>query len=251
MRSLLAYLGSLAWLGAACARQALRLGRAPLAVVVGAARNQVRFTALEAFPLVVLTALLVGGVTLLQVLGSLEGLVPEAYVTRLVTLLLVRELGPLLVAVVVVGRSGTAIAAEMATLKLGKQADTLAAIGVDPISYLLLPRLLGGVVSLFTLIVLFDAVALLGGFAVASWRIPFSFRLYLGALGEAIGPSELAVTLAKALAFGCAVPLVTAHAGLGLKASATEIPQAVTRGAMNAIAAVFLLSAAISLVFRA
>ncbi len=245
--SFLAHLGSLARLGAECIRQGVRLRPSQLGVIYEATRNQIRFTAIEALPLVLLTAILLGGVSLLQVIEQLSAWAAESTLSSLMARLVVRELGPLLVAILVVGRSATAIAAEMATLKLDHEVDTLYATGVDPLSYLLVPRLVGGMISLFSLLVVFDVVALFGGFVVASFRLPLSFHLYVTALGEAIGPAELAGTLGKALAFGAAIPLVSCHAGLALRASSTEIPQAVTRAAVESMAAIFLLSAAISL----
>ena len=247
-RRFLARLGSLAWLAAECLRAVGRLRRGQVEIMVLTASNQVRFTALEALPLVTLAALLLGGVTLLQVVGQLSVFGGEAYLSRLMALLVVRELGPLLVAVLVVGRSATAIAAEMAAMKLDRELDTLFASGVDPIAYLLVPRLLGGVVSLLVLVVVFDVVALLGGFAVASWELPLSFRLYLKALEGAIGPRELVGSFLKAVTFGTAIPLVSAHAGLRLQQSSTEIPQAVTRAAVEAIAAILLLGTLVSVV---
>lgn len=241
-------LGSLAWLGWGCLRRGLRLRTTQLGALYDVIRNQVRFTALEALPLVVLTALLVGGVTLLEVLGRFSGIGGEAYLSELMALLVVRELGPLLVAVLAVGRSGTAIAAEMATMRLNREVDALAAIGVDPISYLLLPRIVGGIVSVFALLVLFDVLALLGGFLVASVQLPLSFHLYLNALGMAIGPGELLGTALKAVAFGAMIPLISAHSGLRVRESSTEIPQAVTRAAVSSMVAIFLLSSVISLV---
>ncbi|MEO6326160.1 MAG: ABC transporter permease [Thermoanaerobaculia bacterium] len=244
----LSRVGSVAWLSWRCMRQAFALRRTQLPVLAELIRNQVRFTALDALPLVALTAILLGGVILLQVLHTLSGLVSEAFLSRLVTLLVVRELGPILVAVLAISRSGTAIAAEMAASKLEREVDTLYVVGIDPIAYLLLPRIVGGVISLFTLIVLFDVVALVGGFVVASVVSPFSFRLYLGALESAVGPAELVATLLKAVAFGAAIPLICAHGGLRVRTSPTEIPRAVTRATVDSVITVFLLSALISLV---
>lgn len=247
-RLFLGRLGSLAWLGFECLRAIVRLRRPHLGILYQAVRNQVRFTALDALPLITLTGLLLGGVTLLQVVGQLSAYGGEEYLSRLMALLVVRELGPLLVAVLVVGRSGTAIAAEMSAMKLDREVDSLYATGVDPISYLLVPRIFGGVTSLLVLIVVFDLVALLGGFVVASWELPLSFRLYLNALGAAIGPRELVGGFLKAVAFGTAIPLISAHSGLRIQGSSTEIPQAVTRAAVESIVAIFLLSTFLSVV---
>lgn len=161
-------------------------------------------------------------------------------------MLVIRELGPLLVGVLVVGHSGMAIAAEMATMRLDREIDTLYASGVDPVSYLLAPSIAGSIVSVFALVVAFDVVALLGGFLVASLQLPLSLRLYLKALGEVIGPAEFVVTLLKAVAFGIAIPLVSAHSGPRLHMTSTGIPEAVTRAAVESMVAIFLLSAVIS-----
>jgi phospholipid/cholesterol/gamma-HCH transport system permease protein len=247
-RLFLGHLGSLAWLAWQCLRQTMLLRPAQLGVLLQIVRNQVRFTALEALPVVTFSALLVGGITLLQVLGQLSMFGAESYLSQLMALLVVRELGPLLVAVLVVGRSGTAIAAEMATMRLNREVDTLYAIGVDPIAYLLTPRIVGGMISMLVLLVLFDALALLGGYVVASFQITLSFLSYLNALGVAIGPIELVGTFLKAMAFGAVIPLISAHAGLGLHGSSTEIPQAVTRAAVESMVAIFLLGALVSVV---
>jgi len=246
VRQALEFLGSVAFLARECLRQSFRLRPRQAGLLYQSVRNQVRFTAVEAVPLVALIALLVGGVTLLQVLSSLSKYRAESYLSQLMALIVVREIGPLLVAIVIVGRSGTAIAAEMATLKLDREVDTLFVTGVDPMTYLLLPRILGGIISLFTLLVVFDVVALFGGYAVASSRLPLSLPLYLHALEDAIGPAELAGTLLKSLAFGSVIPLLCAHAGLRLQMSPTEIPQAVTRAAVASMVAIFLLSTVIS-----
>ena len=246
VRAFLAQLGSIAWLLWICLDEAFRMDWPRWRVVFQVLRNQIRFTALDALAITAFTALLLGGVTLLQAMGSLSGLGAEAFLSRLMARLVLRELGPLLVGVVVVGRSGTAIAAELASMSLNREVDALHAIGVSPAGYLVLPRLIGGVVSVFTLVVAFDTLALLGGFAVASLGLNLSFHGFLEALGTSIGMAELAGTLAKAGAFGIAIPLLCVHFGLRVHYSSTEIPQAVTRAAVASLLAVFLLSALIS-----
>jgi phospholipid/cholesterol/gamma-HCH transport system permease protein len=240
-------MGSVTWLGWQCFRHVLRLRTDQFRVVYHQTRNQVRFTALDALPLACLTALLLGGITLLQVFGQFSAMGAENYLSHLLAQLVIRELGPLLVGVIVIGRSGTAIAAEMASMRLNREVDALWATGVNPLQYLLAPRVLGAMVSVFTLIVLFDAVALLGGFAVAYLRMPLSISAFMLALGKAIGAKELVVTLLKSLCFGAFIALFGAYFGLRVRLSTTEIPQAVTKGAVSSLVAVFLSGALISL----
>ncbi|HWQ08843.1 MAG TPA: ABC transporter permease, partial [Holophaga sp.] len=218
-----------------------------LGVVRDMARTQVRFTALDALPLALVTAVVMGGITLLQVFGQLSTYGAEAYLSQLLAKLVIRELGPLLVSVIVIGRSGTAVAAEMASMKLSGEVDALVATGMNPIQFLLVPRVLGGIVSLFSLIVLFDAAALLGGFGMAWMRLPtLSFHAFLGGLNSVIGIRELLITLLKGIAFGGTIPLLCASYGLRVKRSATEIPQAVSRGVVASLLMVFLVGALLS-----
>jgi len=251
IRSAFAQVGSLAWLFIACVKGILRLRGEQVRVVLEVTRTQIRFTALDALPLCTLAALLIGGVTLLQVFGQLSGFGMENYICQVLAQLVIRELGPLLVGIVVISRSGTAIATEMASRQLSGEIDALYLNGVDPVQYLLVPRLLGGIISLFALIIYFDTVALMGGFLVAWLRLPLSFSAFADALVRAVGPRELAATLCKALVFGTAIPLLCTSYGLRVRMSTTEIPQAVTKAAVGSLAILLLAGAFLSVLIYA
>ena len=228
-----------------------RLRGEQVGLVLEVTRTQIRFTALDALPLCLLAALLIGTVTLLQVFGQLSGFGVESYLSQILAKLVIRELGPLFVGIVVISRSGTAMATEMATIQLSGQLDAMRVNGVDPLRFFLLPRLLGGVLSVFSLIIFFDAVALLGGFLVAWLRLPLSLSFFLGALGQAIGPRELAATFFKGLIFGVAIPLISISYGLRVRRSTTEIPQAVTKAAVASLGVLLLTGALLSVIIYA
>lgn len=238
--------GSAAWLMLRVVRSCFGLRLDQFGVIHQVVRMQVKFTALDALPLTVITAVLMGGITLIQVFGQLSTYGAEDYLSHLLAKMVIRELGPLLVGVIVIGRSGTAIAAEMASMKLNGEVDALIATGMNPLQYLLVPRMLGGMISVFTLIVFFDAAALLGGFFLAWLRLPLSFAYFLSGLSGVIGVKELAITLLKGIVFGGAIPLLCASYGLRVKGSSTEIPQAVTKGAVASLLMVFLAGALLS-----
>jgi phospholipid/cholesterol/gamma-HCH transport system permease protein len=239
-------IGSAAWLMTRVIRGFLTLRVEQLRVVYGVTRMQVKFTALDALPLTMITALLLGGITLIQVFGQLSGYGAEDYLSQLLAKLVIRELGPLLVCVIVIGRSGTAIAAETASMRLSGEVDALIAMGVNPIQYLLLPRVLGGMISVFTLIVYFDATALLGGFLLAWLRLPLSMASFLHGLTAVVGLRELTITLLKGTIFGAAIPLLCASYGLRVRRSTTEIPQAVTGAVVASLLLVFSIGALLS-----
>lgn len=251
VRRALAAVGSLAWLSFQILRHTLSLRLDQLGVIWQVIRLQIRFTALDALPLAGLTALLLGGITLLQVYGNWASLGAEAFFSRLLAKMVVRELGPLMVGILVISRSGTAIAAEMATMKLSGEIDSLVVLGVNPYSFLLAPRVLGGMVSLFGLLIYFDAVALLGGFGLASLVQNVSFGAFLDALNTSIEMRELWITLVKGLCFGALIPLLSMAAGLRVKRATTEIPQAVTRAAVSSLVVLLLAGTLLSAVFYA
>jgi phospholipid/cholesterol/gamma-HCH transport system permease protein len=251
VRRAFAMLGSLSWLLGRAAAALLRFRREQLRVALEVTRQQVRFTALDALPLCVLSALLLGTMTLLQVFGQLSGYGVERNLSQILAQLVIRELGPFMAGILVITRSGTAIATEMASRRLTGELGALYASGVDPIGYLLVPRLLGGILSVFSLVIVFDTVALLGGFVLAWLRLPLSFSFFLDALGEAIAQRELTATFAKCLVFGTAIPLICVSYGLRVRRSSTEIPQAVTKASVMSLLVLFLTSAVISVLIYA
>jgi len=246
VRRVFAMLGSLSWLLGRAVLGLARLRPEQLRVVGEVTRTQIRFTALDALPLCLLTALLLGAVTLLQVFGQLSGFGMERSLSRILAQLVIRELGPLMVGILVITRSGTAIATELASRRLSGELDALHASGVDPVSYVLVPRLLGGIISVFSLVILFDAMALLGGFLVAWLRLPLSFSFFLDAMEEAIGAREITATFAKCLVFGTAIPLICVAYGVRVRRSTTEIPQAVTKASVVSLLVLLLAGAVIS-----
>lgn len=230
-----------------CLQSILRLKGEQMPLMLEVTRTQIRFTALDALPLCFLTALLIGATTLLQLFGQLSGYGVESYLSQILAKLVIRELGPLLVGIVVISRSGTAMATEMANNQLSGQLEALRVNGVDPVRFLLVPRLLGCIVSVFSLIIFVDTVALLGGFLVAWLRLPLSFSAFLDALGQAIGPRELAATFLKAIIFGTSIPMICASYALQVRRSSTELPQAVTKAAVGSLIFLLLSGAILSL----
>ena len=235
-------LGGLARFVLRAIRAAARLTRAGRWVMLRVLINQIRFTALQA---VVLVAFLAAILAFLVSSQSIRQLGRFGAIDNLGTIMVVaviRELGPLLTALIVVSRSGTAIAAEMATNRVMGEVTALEAMGIDPYIYLVLPRMLGAIVSVATLMVVFDAVALTSGYVAAATN-GMSFNRYTGILLKTLSAGDVWLTLAKGVFFGAAVALFCSYHGLAVKAGPTEIPQAVTRGVVATIVAIFIMSA--------
>jgi phospholipid/cholesterol/gamma-HCH transport system permease protein len=249
VRGFLEFLGDQAHLVLRTLRHALLLSMAQLAVVARQTKLQVRFTALDALWLVAPTALLLGAVTLIQAFSQLSGLGAENYIGVLMVLIILRELGPLLTAVLVIGRSATAIAAELGAMQLNGEVDALAVHGVNPYQYLLLPRWLGVLISVFVLVVFFDGLALAGGFLVAKFKYGVTFGFYMDSVRQALSNRDFLATLLKIVLFAGAITFHACHFGLRIQRSQTEIPQAVTKTVVSALVAVFALDGLIAALF--
>lgn len=210
--------------------------------------NQLRFTALQAVPLVVLLSALLSFVVIQTTLQTFNGL--SEFVGTVMVVTVVQLMGPLLTALAVIGRSGTAITAELATNTVLGEIRALEGMGIDPFHYLVLPRLAGVTISVSVLIVLFDVVALLSGFLATSVNQASGGR-YLTNVLAALDTGDVILTAAKGILFGVVIGLLPSYHGLKVSRGPTEIPQAVTRGTVAAIASVFVITALLMLLFGA
>jgi phospholipid/cholesterol/gamma-HCH transport system permease protein len=152
---------------------------------------------------------------------------------------IVRELGPLITALTIAGRSGTAIAAELATNQVLGEVRALEAMGIDPQQYLVLPRFVGSVVSMFALLVVFDVVAIGAGFVAANFNHMAGDR-YAQIVLQSLTARDVWLTVAKALATGVIVGIVPSYFGLSVRRAPTEIPVATSRATVTSIVGIFL-----------
>jgi len=204
--------------------------------------NQIRFTALQAIGLVAFLAAILAFLVISQSIRQLGRFGAVDNLGTIMVVAVIRELGPLLTALIVVSRSGTAIAAEMATNRVMGEVTALEAMGIDPYIYLVLPRMLGAIVSVATLMVLFDGVALVSGYVAAATN-GMALSRYTAIVLKTLSAKDVWLTLIKGVFFGASVAIFCSYHGLAVKAGPTEIPQAVTRGVVATIVAIFVLSA--------
>ena len=130
-------------------------------------------------PVVALTAIFTGMVLALQSATGLSRFNAESAVANLVVLSITRELGPVLAGLMVAGRVGAAMAAELGTMRVTDQIDALSTLSTNPMKYLVTPRLLGGLLALPLLVLVADILGVLGGFVIASVKLGFNTEVYL------------------------------------------------------------------------
>jgi phospholipid/cholesterol/gamma-HCH transport system permease protein len=206
------------------------------------ALNQVRFTALHAVGLVTLLSGILSFLLISQATRELGRFGATDFIGTLIVVAIVRELGPLLTALIVAGRSGTAIAAELATNQVLGEVRALEAMGIDPKQYLVLPRFVGSLVGIFVLLVVFDVVAVMAGFAAARFNDVSGAR-YFDIILASLRAKDVWLTVFKAIAFGAIVGIVPSYFGLSVRRAPTEIPIAASRAVVTAIVGIFLCSA--------
>ena len=225
------------------------LGRQGFVASFRVSMQQVYFTGLEAMPFLSLLSLLIGFTVIAQSLPQLQGVGAHALIGQILVISIVRELGPLITAMVVITRSGTAMAAQMATNRITGEVEALEGMGISIFHYLVVPRLLGCVISLFCMIVYFDAVALIGGFLIASTRLTMPFSLYVDYIFQSLSTLDLYLSLTKGVLFGGGIALFSCYHGLRARRAAFEVPMVARSGVIQSMFFVFVSSALISALF--
>ena len=206
-------------------------GAAAHAVVVRVVLSQILFTGYQSVGVVSAVALFIGATIILQI-QLLAPAVGGELLGQVMVAAVLRELAPLGTAFLVAGRSGTAIATELGGMKVGQEVLALASLGIDPPRYLVLPRLLGVMVSVFALMAYFIVVAIAGGYLVA-WLITApSFDALRAGVAIALMPADAILYVAKVLGLGVLIGWLCCHHGLSVQISPTEVPQKASRAVM-------------------
>ena len=180
------------------------------------------------FPLVFLTALFTGVVLALQSAYQLQKLSAETYIGSLVALSMTRELGPVLTALVIAGRVGAAITASIGTMKVTEQIDALRTLGVDPIRYLAVPRIVALGVMLPILVVYADIIGILGGYIVGVYKLGIGSSLYMNMTWDPLRFKDVLTGLFKAWVFAMIIATVACHEGFETAGGAEGVGRSTT-----------------------
>ncbi len=209
-------------------------------------RQMVRI-GVESLPIVSLIAGSVGMIVALQAAMQLRRVGATIYVADLVGVSLTRELGPLMTAIVIAGRSGSAIAAELGTMQVSEEVDALTAMGLDPVEFLALPRILAMAIMLPCLTLLADVVGMAGGVVVASASLGISVGAYVEQTLNALLLKDLFSGLVKSWVFAGIIAGVACYQGFRVEGGAEGVGRRTTA---SVVASIFLIIAA-DLVFTA
>jgi len=206
-------------------------------------------TGIQAVPIVALIALLISVIIAYIGAQELRQFGGEVFVVDLVTISVLRELGVLLTAVIVAGRSGSAFAAEIGVMQLNDEVDALRAIGLNVVEVLVVPRLLGLIIALPLLTVVADAMGLAGG-AVMSWLVfDIPFNQFLVRMQEAMAPTTFWAGLLKAPVFAFVIAMIGTFRGLQVRESSRELGRLTTVAVVESIFMVLLVDSVFAVIY--
>lgn len=206
-------------------------------------------TGITAIPIVALIAFLISVIIAYMSAQQLRNFGAEIYVVDLVTIGVLRELGVLLTAIIVAGRSGSAFAAEIGAMKLNEEVDALTATGVEPVEVLVLPRVLGLVIALPLLTVIADGVGLAGGALLCKWLLDMPIIQYFARVEDAISATTFWAGLVKAPVFAVLIATAGTYRGLQVRSSSRELGRLTTVAVVQAIFLVILADALFAVLF--
>lgn len=203
----------------------------------------------DGLPIVALINFLVGVILGLQGAIQLHRFGADALLANLVGLSVVRELGPLMTAILVAGRSGAAYAAELGTMTVNEEIDALRTLGQDPQRFLVFPRVLALLCVVPLLTVLGDLVGVLGGMFIAVVQLGAPPMSYLRQLQEAVDVADVSTGLVKSGAYAAWIGLVACQRGLGARGGAKGVGASTTSAVVGILLGLVLIDAAFTLVF--
>src|SRR5574344_481061 len=187
---------------------------------------QILFTFVEALGISSLLAMGLGAAVNVVGMPFLAGLSQEKLIYPMLITIIVRELGPLLTAFIIIARSATAIATEIATNVISHEVEAYISVGVDPIEHLAVPRFLGVTISLFLLNIYFSLFGLAGSFLITQIVQPIQADDYFSNLLQTITMADIGVSIIKSIVFGMIISTLALISGFSVERASTEVPVA-------------------------
>ena len=212
---------------------------------------QIELVGFRSVPIIVLINILVGGIVAQQGIFQLLKFGASSYTVSLIGILVLRELGVLLTSIMIAGRSGSAITAELGSMKMREEIDALLVMGLSPFEVLIAPRVLGLVISLPILTFIADMAALFGGMLVAWWYGGISPAAFASLLKEAIALHTFLVGIIKAPFMALVIGLIASMDGLATQGSAESLGRQVTSSVVKSIFMVIVMDGVFAVFFAA
>ncbi|MDY0329270.1 MAG: ABC transporter permease [Thiomonas sp.] len=243
LRALLAFIGELVWRGAPLLLQPWRMRWREVIHEIDAA-------GLRALGIIGLLSFLIGMVMAYQAGATLETYGANILIVNLVSIITLRELGPLLAAILVAGRTGSSYTAQIGTMRITEEVDALRALGLSPFDMLVLPKVIALIITLPLLALFADVMGLAGGGLVAAVGYGVPLSEYIARIPQVVGLKMLMLGLVKAPVFAVVIALVGCMQGLRVSGSAAAVGRATTVSVVQAIFLVIVIDASFSVLYN-
>src|SRR5216117_4392371 len=211
--------------------------------------RQMVFIGVRATSMVALTAFSIGLTLAMQGAHELQRMGAALYVPNLVSVSLLREMGPVLIAVIVIGRSGSAVAAELGTMKVSEEIEALEVMAINPVQYLVVPRVFAMVVMLPALTIFGNYIGILGGWAVCRFALDFNTAGYVLRALESAETWDLYSGMIKSVVFAWLIITIACNAGLNVEGGAEGVGQSTTASVVESLLAMLVMNAILTGIF--
>ena len=210
---------------------------------------QTIFSGLDSVIIVFFVDFFIGMVLAMQSAYQLEQMGATIYVAALVGVSMTREIGPVLTALVIAGRVGAAITAELATMKVTEQVEALETISLNPVRFLVAPRFLALLIMLPCLVILGDIIGMFGGYLIGITQLQLGSHLYIDTTLEFLTRKDILTGLLKAAVFSMVITLVACHQGLYTEGGAEGVGRSTTRSVVISFILIIVADAILTAIF--
>lgn len=212
--------------------------------------TQVYFTGVQALPIIIALGLATGSAVIMQAVNQFNMVGGQQIVGQFLVLIIGREVAPMLVAIVVIARSASAVATHLGNMRASGEIDALEAMGIHPYRYVVYPRLLGGIISMGCLATYFLLFAFLGGYALTSFFHEMDPRFFTSLILDALGEFEgWFVFFLKVVVNAIMIFSIACYYGLQVERSHHEVPVATTKAVMRCLSYVVMFNIGASILF--
>lgn len=211
--------------------------------------QQIYFTAVEILLLLGVIGVIFGALVIIQIMAQLTRVGISEALGQFLVVIVIRELGPLIAAVIVILYSGTAMATEVGYMTVLGDIRAITMRGIDPIHLVAVPRLIGTTIAMICLLIYFDVVALLGGFIVSWLLTGIPFYTFIMGVAASIGASDIIIGFIKAIFFAAIIVVICVFRGFQVGGEITRLPRAISKSALDCFLALLVINLIISGIF--
>ncbi len=210
--------------------------------------REIVFIGIDSFPLVSLIAFFIGIIIAFQSAHQLKMFNSEIQLAPLVALSMVRELGPVIGALIVAARSGASITAGIGAMKISEQIDALESFGIEPIDYLVVPKFIALIVCMPILVIYADFLGILGGYLVGAFKLSIPYALYFRMTFDVLGIKDILSGFIKSIAFGGIIAFISCYEGFR-PFSSKDVSRAVTHSVVRSFILIIICDSILTAIF--